>query len=125
MNTFPSGSRIAFFVFRETGARCLDSRQALLMKEVKDKAMRNPHLDTLPEEEEEEEETEGAAWTTSSKTRASLRKRKWDAGTEGLKGRKGRKVDKAFLSRRAWRKKRDERGEPGGGEGGRDGHFIS
>lgn len=70
------------------------------------KAMRNPHLDTLPEEEEEEkEETGGVAWTTSSKTRASLRKRKWDAGTEGLEGRKGGKEDKAFLSRRAWRKK--------------------
>ena len=37
--SFPSllQQRIAFFVFRETGARCLDSRQALLMKEVKDK----------------------------------------------------------------------------------------
>jgi len=46
---------VAFFVTRESGSRCLDSRQALLMKEIEDKVRK----------EGEEGGREGPGWMCS------------------------------------------------------------
>jgi hypothetical protein len=92
------------------------------------KSLRNPYLDTLPDEDDEnEEEIYGGRWGSRAKVVAFLRKRKPEGGEDegGREGGNGRKRtlcgQTQRLSRRAWREAREEmKREEGGREGGEE-----